>query len=69
MDECLEKLRQDYEASVIKAIGWLKGLLDIAKDTVQAERNSNKTRYSVTFAIFPNMDRSIKVQVCKVWKL
>ena len=40
LGERLEKLRQDYEAGVIKAIDWLKGLLDAAKDTVQAERES-----------------------------
>ena len=66
MDECFEKLRQDYEASVIKAIEWLKGPLDRAKDKVQAERNRNKTRHSESFAIFPNTERSIKEQVCKV---
>jgi type I restriction enzyme R subunit len=38
LGERLEKLRQDYEAGVIKAIDWLKGLLDAAKDTVQSER-------------------------------
>ncbi|MFY0677881.1 MAG: HsdR family type I site-specific deoxyribonuclease [Neptuniibacter sp.] len=41
LGERLEKLRQDYEAGVIKAIDWLKGLLDAAKDTVQAERESD----------------------------
>jgi len=40
LGERLEKLRQDYEAGVIKAIDWLKGLLDAAKDTVKAERES-----------------------------
>lgn len=40
LGERLEKLRQDYEAGVIKAIEWLKGLLDVAKDTVQAEKES-----------------------------
>ncbi|EOX4226937.1 DEAD/DEAH box helicase, partial [Vibrio cholerae] len=35
-------LRQDYEAGVIKAIDWLKGLLDAAKDTVQAERETGE---------------------------
>lgn len=40
LGERLEKLRQDYEAGVIKAIDWLKGLLDAAKDTVQAERET-----------------------------
>jgi type I restriction enzyme, R subunit len=40
LGERLEKLRQDYEAGVIKAIDWLKGLLDTAKDTVQAERET-----------------------------
>jgi type I restriction enzyme R subunit len=40
LGERLEKLRQDYEAGVIKAIEWLKGLLDTAKDTVQAERET-----------------------------
>lgn len=38
----LKKLRQDYEAGVIKAIDWLKGLLDAAKDTVQAERETGE---------------------------
>jgi type I restriction enzyme R subunit len=38
LGERLEKLRQDYEAGVIKAIDWLKGLLDAAKDTVRLER-------------------------------
>jgi type I restriction enzyme R subunit len=38
LGERLEKLRQDYEAGVIKAIEWLKGLLDAAKDTVILER-------------------------------
>lgn len=42
LGERLEKLRQDYEAGVIKAIDWLKGLLDIAKDTVQAERETGE---------------------------
>ncbi len=32
LGERLEKLRQDYEAGVIKAIDWLKGLLDAAKE-------------------------------------
>ena len=41
LGERLEKLRQDYEAGVIKAIDWLKGLLDAAKDTVQAERETD----------------------------
>jgi len=40
LGERLEKLRRDYEAGVIKAIDWLKGLLDAAKDTVQAERET-----------------------------
>lgn len=40
LGERLEKLRQDYEAGVIKAIEWLKGLLDAAKDTVHAERET-----------------------------
>lgn len=40
LGERLEKLRQDYEAGVIKAIDWLKGLLDAAKDTVIAERET-----------------------------
>ncbi len=40
LGERLEKLRQDYEAGVIKAIDWLKGLLDAAKDTVQTERKT-----------------------------
>ncbi|MGD7034572.1 type I restriction endonuclease subunit R [Methylotuvimicrobium buryatense] len=40
LGERLEKLRQDYEAGVIKAIDWLKGLLDAAKETVQAERET-----------------------------
>tara|TARA_R110001583_G_scaffold10719_2_gene49377 strand:- start:3547 stop:6609 length:3063 start_codon:yes stop_codon:yes gene_type:complete len=40
LGERLEKLRQEYEAGVIKAIDWLKGLLDAAKDTVQAERDT-----------------------------
>jgi type I restriction enzyme R subunit len=38
LGERLEKLRQDYEAGVIKAIEWLKGLLDEAKNTVRLER-------------------------------
>lgn len=42
LGERLEKLRQDYEAGVIKAIEWLKGLLDAAKDTVQAERETGE---------------------------
>ena len=42
LGERLEKLRQDYEAGVIKAIDWLKGLLDAAKDTVQAERETGE---------------------------
>lgn len=42
LGERLEKLRQDYEAGVIKAIDWLKGLLDTAKDTVQAERETGE---------------------------
>ncbi|WP_286842397.1 type I restriction endonuclease subunit R [Idiomarina sp. UBA4206] len=42
LGERLEKLRQDYEAGVIKAIDWLKGLLDAAKDTVQAERDTGE---------------------------
>ncbi|MNJ30457.1 Type I restriction enzyme [compost metagenome] len=40
LGERLEKLRREYEAGVIKAIDWLKGLLDAAKDTVQAERET-----------------------------
>ncbi len=40
LGERLEKLRQDYESGVIKAIDWLKGLIDTAKDTVIAERES-----------------------------
>ncbi|MGS0675958.1 type I restriction endonuclease subunit R [Shewanella sp. 125m-1] len=40
LGERLEKLRDAYEAGVIKAIDWLKGLLDAAKDTVQAERET-----------------------------
>ncbi len=40
LGERLEKRRQEYEAGVIKAIDWLKGLLDAAKDTVQAERET-----------------------------
>ncbi|HDI3295655.1 TPA: HsdR family type I site-specific deoxyribonuclease [Vibrio cholerae] len=43
LGERLEKLRQDYEAGVIKAIDWLKGLLDTAKDTVQAERETGES--------------------------
>jgi type I restriction enzyme R subunit len=42
LGERLEKLRQDYEAGVIKAIEWLKGLLDAAKDTVKAERETGE---------------------------
>ncbi|MGL4844360.1 MAG: type I restriction endonuclease subunit R [Aeromonas veronii] len=42
LGERLEKLRQDYEAGVIKAIDWLKGLLDAAKDSVQAERETGE---------------------------
>lgn len=42
LGERLEKLRQDYEAGVIKAIDWLKGLLDAAKETVQAERETGE---------------------------
>ena len=42
LGERLEKLRQDYEAGVIKAIDWLKALLDAAKDTVQAERETGE---------------------------
>ncbi|AFV84413.1 type I restriction endonuclease subunit R [Alteromonas mediterranea] len=42
LGERLEKLRQDYEAGVIKAIDWLKALLDTAKDTVQAERETGE---------------------------
>lgn len=42
LGERLEKLRQDYESGVIKAIDWLKGLLDTAKDTVQAERQTGE---------------------------
>jgi type I restriction enzyme R subunit len=38
LGERLEKLRQDYEAGVIKAIDWLKGLLDAAKHAVHLER-------------------------------
>jgi len=40
LGERLEKLRREYEAGVIKAIDWLKGLLDAAKDTVHAERET-----------------------------
>jgi len=40
LGERLEKLRQDYEAGVIKAIDWLKGLLDAAKETVILERQT-----------------------------
>jgi len=40
LGERLDKLREDYEAGVIRAIDWLKGLLDTAKDTVQAERET-----------------------------
>jgi len=42
LGERLEKLRQDYEAGVIKAIDWLKGLLDAAKDTVRLERETEE---------------------------
>lgn len=42
LGERLEKLRRDYEAGVIKAIDWLKGLLEAAKDTVQAERETGE---------------------------
>lgn len=38
----MEKLRRDYEAGVIKAIDWLKGLLQAAEDTVQAERETGE---------------------------
>ena len=43
LGERLEKLRQDYESGVIKAIDWLKGLLETAKETVQAERETGDT--------------------------
>lgn len=43
LGERLEKLRQDYEAGVIRAIDWLKGLLDTAKEAVQAERETGET--------------------------
>lgn len=42
LGERLEKLRQDYESGVIKAIDWLKGLLDAAKETVILERESGE---------------------------
>lgn len=42
LGERLEKLRRDYEAGVIKAIDWLKGLLEAAKDTVRAERETGE---------------------------
>lgn len=42
LGERLEKLRRDYEAGVIKAIEWLKGLLDIARDTVKTERETGE---------------------------
>ncbi len=42
LGERLEKLRQDYEAGVIKAIDWLKGLLDAAKETVRLEREQDE---------------------------
>lgn len=40
LGERLEKLRQEYESGVIKAIDWLKGLLDAAKETVILERET-----------------------------
>ena len=40
LGERLEKLREEYEAGVIKAIDWLKGLLDVAKDSVKVERET-----------------------------
>lgn len=42
LGERLEKLRQDYEAGVIQAIEWLKGLLDAAKETVKTERDTGE---------------------------
>lgn len=42
LGERLEKLREQYEAGVIDSIEWLKGLLDAAKDTVQAERETGE---------------------------
>lgn len=42
LGERLEKLRQDYESGVIKAIDWLKGLLDAAKETVKLERETGE---------------------------
>ena len=42
LGERLEKLRRDYEAGVIKALDWLKGLLDTARDAVQAERDTGE---------------------------
>lgn len=42
LGERLEKLRKDYEAGVIKAIDWLKGLLSAAKDAVKAERETGE---------------------------
>jgi type I restriction enzyme R subunit len=42
LGERLEKLRQDYEAGVIKAIDWLKGLLEEAKTAVQLENEAGE---------------------------
>jgi len=42
LGERLEKLRQDYEAGVIKAIEWLKGLLEEAKNVVQWENETGE---------------------------
>lgn len=42
LGERLEKLRQQYEAGVIKAIDWLKGLLDTAKETVELEKQTGE---------------------------
>lgn len=42
LGERLEKLREQYEAGVIKAIDWLKGLLEEAKNTVHTERETGE---------------------------
>ena len=42
LGERLEKLREQYEAGVIKAIEWLKGLLEEAKNTVHTERETGE---------------------------
>lgn len=42
LGERLEKIRQDYESGTIKALGRLKALLNLAKDTIQAEHETNE---------------------------